>query len=236
METNNDNVNIEEVTDGTDAGTGLVVDHEGVAEATEVVTEAEEVTEAPGEAVVEAGAEIVTEPNIVELPLCEFEDSENCVWNAQTQGNGEGLSFVDWDGETIYYDYEDVYANDGFIVDCTTMETTHWFEQTVMGFKVEEDGSITMYDLGYETEHYEDVLPTTHDEYMGRCWVPPVDEELPPVEPVPEVVIETPVTVDNVPDELAVTGGVDTLTPILLASVLLVGGAAMLIRNKFKKA
>lgn len=28
------------------------------------------------------------------LPPCAYEDSGNCYWNAQTQGNGEGQSFV----------------------------------------------------------------------------------------------------------------------------------------------
>lgn len=28
------------------------------------------------------------------LGLCETEDSTNCVWNAQIQGNGRGVSFV----------------------------------------------------------------------------------------------------------------------------------------------
>lgn len=37
-----------------------------------------------------------------DLPACEQEDSTNCVWNAQDQGNGEGESFVDVDGETFY--------------------------------------------------------------------------------------------------------------------------------------
>lgn len=28
------------------------------------------------------------------LPACEYEDSDNCHWNAQMQGNGTGTSFV----------------------------------------------------------------------------------------------------------------------------------------------
>ena len=28
------------------------------------------------------------------LPACEYEDSDNCYWNAQAQGNGAGQSFV----------------------------------------------------------------------------------------------------------------------------------------------
>jgi hypothetical protein len=37
-----------------------------------------------------------------DLPACEHENSTNCVWDAQEQGNGEGESFVDVDGETFY--------------------------------------------------------------------------------------------------------------------------------------
>lgn len=29
------------------------------------------------------------------LPACEFEDSSNCVWNADQRGNGLGQSFMD---------------------------------------------------------------------------------------------------------------------------------------------
>ena len=36
------------------------------------------------------------------LVACEYEDSTNCIWNAQEQGNGIGESFVDIDGETFY--------------------------------------------------------------------------------------------------------------------------------------
>jgi hypothetical protein len=32
------------------------------------------------------------------LPACQSEDSTNCVWDAHTQGNGKGTSFVNLDG------------------------------------------------------------------------------------------------------------------------------------------
>lgn len=38
------------------------------------------------------------------LPPCPTEDSDNCYWDAQTMGNGEGQSFVTQDGETTYVD------------------------------------------------------------------------------------------------------------------------------------
>lgn len=36
---------------------------------------------------------------ILGLPLCPTEDSSQCVWVAEIQGNGDGISFVDLDGE-----------------------------------------------------------------------------------------------------------------------------------------
>jgi hypothetical protein len=38
------------------------------------------------------------------LPDCEWEDSYNCHWNASTQGNGQGHSFVNLGGSIIYLD------------------------------------------------------------------------------------------------------------------------------------
>lgn len=36
------------------------------------------------------------------LPPCEFEDSVNCYWDAQSRGDGQGASFIDIDGVTYY--------------------------------------------------------------------------------------------------------------------------------------
>jgi hypothetical protein len=36
------------------------------------------------------------------LPACASEDSTNCVWHADTQGNGEGRSFIDVEGKQIF--------------------------------------------------------------------------------------------------------------------------------------
>ncbi len=35
------------------------------------------------------------------VPECETEDSSNCVWYADTQGNGEGHSFIDIGGMVV---------------------------------------------------------------------------------------------------------------------------------------
>lgn len=36
------------------------------------------------------------------LRPCKYEDSENCIWNAQTRGNHEGHSFVRYLHHTFY--------------------------------------------------------------------------------------------------------------------------------------
>lgn len=37
------------------------------------------------------------------LPECTTEDSIQCYWDATVQGNGQGQSFVNYDGQTIAY-------------------------------------------------------------------------------------------------------------------------------------
>lgn len=36
------------------------------------------------------------------LPPCGTEDSSNCIWDAEKYGNGEGKSFIEYEG-SIYY-------------------------------------------------------------------------------------------------------------------------------------
>lgn len=36
------------------------------------------------------------------LRPCPAEDSENCIWNAQTMGNLSGRSFIRWEGVTYF--------------------------------------------------------------------------------------------------------------------------------------
>ena len=38
------------------------------------------------------------------MPPCEYEDSTNCSWDADTRGNGVGHSFVDIGGTAFYLD------------------------------------------------------------------------------------------------------------------------------------
>lgn len=51
------------------------------------------------------------------MKQCEYEDSTNCIWDAENQGNGEGQSFIDIDGSVYYTDdptvYEDVWVDEG---------------------------------------------------------------------------------------------------------------------------
>lgn len=36
------------------------------------------------------------------LPACQTEDSTNCKWDADTQGNGIGQSFIDIEGKQLF--------------------------------------------------------------------------------------------------------------------------------------
>lgn len=40
--------------------------------------------------------------SVVVLMPCDTEDSDNCYWDAEQQGNGEGKSFVVLDGKVYY--------------------------------------------------------------------------------------------------------------------------------------
>lgn len=42
-------------------------------------------------------------PNPIILQACEYEDSDNCFWDARFMGNGKGNSFYVIDGIVTYY-------------------------------------------------------------------------------------------------------------------------------------
>ncbi len=44
-------------------------------------------------------------PNPATLPACEYEDSDNCIWQADERGNGEGQSFIAYRGEVYYLEH-----------------------------------------------------------------------------------------------------------------------------------
>lgn len=48
--------------------------------------------------------QVPTIKTVLELPACEFEDSTNCYWDAETRGNGQGTSFVATDWDVLRYD------------------------------------------------------------------------------------------------------------------------------------
>ena len=60
-------------------------------------------------------------------------------------------------------------------------------------------------------------------------------KELPVLEEVPEVVVEVPVIVDPVPEELAATGTGDVVVGLLLGLALLTAGAVLFIRGRKNK-
>lgn len=53
-------------------------------------------------AMVALGACLPNTAPVEQLPACVTEDSDNCHWDATTQGNGTGRSFTVIDG-TVYY-------------------------------------------------------------------------------------------------------------------------------------
>lgn len=166
---------------------------------------------------------------------CTTEDAQDCVWDAQKQGNGEGQSFVDVAGEATPYDYTDVVASDGFIVDCGSSTTTHWFEQVVMGFKDNEDGTVTSVDLGYVPEYYEDVIPSTEAEIQGRCELPEqITTDAPVLEEIPVVETSTLVATD-MHSELAETG-TGSMLVVAVVAVVLLGVGVVLMSNGLKRS
>ena len=36
------------------------------------------------------------------LPTCPTEDSANCIWRADERGNGQGRSFIDYNGHSYF--------------------------------------------------------------------------------------------------------------------------------------
>lgn len=53
----------------------------------------------------EVQTDTVSTPALPELPPCATEDSENCYWDAANHGDGQGTSFVRWNGVTYYPEY-----------------------------------------------------------------------------------------------------------------------------------
>ncbi len=146
----------------------------------------------------------------------------------QSEGTGEEVVAEDPPVTEPAYDYTGVYANDGMYVICETQTTVHWFEQKVVGFKVQEDGTEEIVDLGYKAERFEDAVPATAHDLLSRgCTVPVAEEQQ--VEVLPTQT-ETNASV-QAPQELAVTGLTDVAVPVTLGAIALVVIGAWLIAN-----
>lgn len=39
------------------------------------------------------------------LPPCQYEDEQDCYWDAQRMGNGNGWSFINLHGTYIYFEH-----------------------------------------------------------------------------------------------------------------------------------
>lgn len=39
------------------------------------------------------------------LPPCQYEDEQNCYWDAQRMGDGNGWSFININGTYIYFEH-----------------------------------------------------------------------------------------------------------------------------------
>jgi hypothetical protein len=45
---------------------------------------------------------------VTQLPVCKDEDSTNCIWDAQSLGNGEGDSFIQYRGHWFYAETDEM--------------------------------------------------------------------------------------------------------------------------------
>ena len=213
------------------------------------------------------------------LVACEFEDSMNCVWNAQEQGNGIGESFVDIEGVAYY-------ATDGQLPDFTlgesgvTLNNGHvWSDNDHLNVRT-DSGTVNYHaeakcgntpvpaecsvKMQYAANDIgQSFIPWDHLGVVGGdCveWVqyaqtnyhygengegsycivdnnptPLEPKELPVLEEVPEVVVEVPVIVDPVPEELANTGTGDVVVGLLIGLALLTAGVVLFIRGRKNK-
>lgn len=223
-------VNIEnvEVQDVEDAGTGLMVDHPGVAEETELESPHEEGAEEEGTPAVDAG--------------------DGSVENGGDLGTGDdatdaGQPFVtgnecpygcEFPYDQVFPDFEietTVYATDGHYVECDTETMVYWFEQKVVGLDPETG---EMIDLGYEAERFEDHYPATPTDVVLAGCIPVEGYETEIGEPLVIENTETVASVQSQTEMLAETG-VDLSTPVILGAIALAVVGAWLIANTIAK-
>ncbi len=213
------------------------------------------------------------------LVACETEDSMNCVWDAQEQGNGIGESFVDIEGVAYY-------GTSGKLPDFTlgdsgvTLNNGHvWSDNDHLNVRT-DSGTVNYHaeakcgsvpapaecsvKMQYAANDIgQSFIPWDHLGVVGGdCveWVqyaqtnyhygengegsycivdnnptPLEPKELPVLEEVPEVVVEVPVIVDPVPEELANTGTGDVVVGLLIGLALLAAGVVLFIKDRKNK-
>lgn len=211
------------------------------------------------------------------LGACEFEDSTDCIWNAQEQGNGIGESFIDIDGSVHYTEdptvYDDVWVDegesfpyqyvnaqgdgedymvitwageptsivdndpaplepeDGFFVDCGTQMLHYWYVgsegQDIVDEGTPASGS-ELFNYGCTDEAGNVIWPIPVE--VGEIIVSPEVHEVP--EPVEELITETPVMVDSVPEELAETGTIEVVSGALLGIALVITGVVTMMKGR----
>lgn len=162
------------------------------------------------------------------LVACEFEDSTNCVWNAQEEGNGVGESFVDIDGTAHYVEDVseaiDIEYEDGFFVDCETQLLHFWYIGSE-GNNIVDEGTPAspgeMYNYGCTVETNDSLLVE-----LPEAEVPEPIESV-GVQPTPPEYIETAV--------LAETGTTEVIMGVLVGLALIAAGVVLFIRGRKNK-
>ena len=179
-----------------------------------------------------------------ELVACEFEDSTNCVWDAENSGNGTGQSFVDIDG-SVHYVTDPTVHSDTFVWEDINGVTNHLPFEYVNGELEGEPFMVMIWqgDISYSCP--EGRVPGWLDEsgVPQAC----VDNSPNPVQPTEEMVvpeapeIEVPEVIESVGvtpsvetgvTELAETGSVDVITGLLLGIALVASGVVLFIKSK----
>lgn len=190
---------------------------------------------------------------MTELVACEFEDSTNCVWNAQEQGNGEGNSFVDIDGTAFYVENATAITT----LECPDGKVPGWLDENGNpqgcvdnnptpleqdGFYVDCETQMLHYYKGYwEGDEWIDTFigegtPASSGELYSYGCTDESGNNLWPVAPeieVPEEITIQPEPV-QVPDELAVTGTAEVVTGALVGIVLVVAGVVLYLKGRKK--
>lgn len=146
------------------------------------------------------------------LEACEFEDSTNCIWNAQEQGNGLGTSFVDIEGETFYIEAP---------FECPEHKVPGWLDENGVPTSCVDNNPNPL-------QPKEDMVVPDQPEIV----VPePIEQPTAPVE------ISTGVgqPIPGEPQELAVTGTADAFLLSFVGIALVLAGVVLFVRTRKSK-